>query len=542
MNYILYSLLLVADDSMSFLSSESELRQICKIYEYFSKHYDVKFSYEKTIVHIFGDKKLLKRLREDEDLITFDGNPLLYPTESAHLGTVVHENPYETNKANIENRIKQTNKKLHNLLGSSINANKILHHKLQKTAYCTYLKSSLISTLEQFPLNPGEMSRISCYERSVIRNFFQLRKNATVDPLYLFLGQEPIECSLHRAVFSLFYNVWTCGKMKLTETAEICKKFLNINLKMETWPQYIRRLCKLYKIQDPVELLEIDPPNSEVWRNYIKDRLQSYHEDKLKTKCNLMKISPYLNINERYFSLGLDLRLKIPISKNDIRGVNLCIQHIIGEYPCGENINRRNREISKYCKLCLQRNIEVVESSYHILSECHTIWEDDTVLKQAEITNLVASDALQKENEELKEIFTLNKDIYVQFILDPLSPNLEKEMKLSLFSEKEAGPDKPVRNGTDLASQSPIPTEPHPTNNQRVRKFLIESTKLIKFIDDRRKINLNIYFKEKKRRDALAVRSSKGSSGQQNLRQAAKGTRRITSYFNSNPAPNFFPS
>jgi len=61
-------LLLVADDSMSLVPDKESLMALIDLYVWYSKNYAVDFAFNKTVLNVFGDPKLLEDLKNDPNV------------------------------------------------------------------------------------------------------------------------------------------------------------------------------------------------------------------------------------------------------------------------------------------------------------------------------------------------------------------------------------------------------------------------------------------------------------------------------------------
>ena len=92
---------------MSIVGDIESLKAIINLYTWYSKSYAVNFAFDKTVINVFGSKKMLDEIKND-DSIKINGERPLFDEITDHLGLKVCQDTTITAITNVENRIKKT--------------------------------------------------------------------------------------------------------------------------------------------------------------------------------------------------------------------------------------------------------------------------------------------------------------------------------------------------------------------------------------------------------------------------------------------------
>ena len=177
------------------------------VYSFFSNAYDVLYSYSKTILNVYNNKKI-KEMIMKEKLFKLGGEVPMYDETSVHLGLLMSENREEVEDLNVKNRISKTEAKLFSSKYPTIASDKNLPANYLGKLHRTFIKPCMTSGLSSLTLDNKQISRLVTKEKQLVRYIFHLRKKSPVIPIYLMLGMEDIECNLQRETLALFYNSW----------------------------------------------------------------------------------------------------------------------------------------------------------------------------------------------------------------------------------------------------------------------------------------------------------------------------------------------
>ena len=108
-----YALLLVADDSMSFVKGKNEFKIASRIYQHYAEEFGVKYGYDKINLNTYGPKGNLP----DCEGLEFGGYPQKVTEHSMHVGLDVCQNLKETERSNVAMRVAKTQNKTFAVMG-----------------------------------------------------------------------------------------------------------------------------------------------------------------------------------------------------------------------------------------------------------------------------------------------------------------------------------------------------------------------------------------------------------------------------------------
>ena len=204
-----------ADDSLSCTMDLGEMMAMSYIYEYYATTFDVAYAFSKTIFNVYNNPDL-KTVIMKESLFRLDGIPPLYDESSVHLGLIMTEHLDKVNIRNVSNRIEKTEKKLFAMNFPNPVSNKNVPLSYSAKLHNTFIKPSLTSGLSALTISGKPLTKLINCEKKLIRHMFNLRKQASVLPLYLLLGMVPIQTDLEKESLSLFLNSWSNPENPLT--------------------------------------------------------------------------------------------------------------------------------------------------------------------------------------------------------------------------------------------------------------------------------------------------------------------------------------
>ena len=79
----------------------------------------------------------------------------------------------------------------------------------------------MLAGLQALNLTNESLELLVKYEENIIRKVFKQRDLASTTPLYFFWNVEPVEITMHKMIFSLFYGIW---RDTTSPTCKISKK------------------------------------------------------------------------------------------------------------------------------------------------------------------------------------------------------------------------------------------------------------------------------------------------------------------------------
>ena len=131
----------------------------------------------------------------------------------------------------------------------------------------------------------------------MMRAIFDQRPHCSVTPLYYMWGEEPIEASLHKMVFSLHYSMWldiTSPTVKISKAVAKDK-----NLVGNYWILMVSKLCVLYDLPPPTMMWDLETPSKNHWKKFLYKIIDDYWSKIMKNRIEKLKILRF--IGEDYF-------------------------------------------------------------------------------------------------------------------------------------------------------------------------------------------------------------------------------------------------
>ena len=244
---------------------------------------------------------------------------------------------------------------------------------MQYQTWIVFIKPVLRSELAALPIRSTAIKSLTAFHKKVLRAILKLSQYSPVVPLYFMLGEVPIEATLHLDILSLFWNIWNNPQTKVYEVVKYLLKMSDD--KSLTWSAHIRTIFKLYRLADPLVLLNTSPWPKVRWKHHVHALVTSYHERLLRNKAATNSKLSFLNVQ----TLGLSGRLHPTIAwlqtTQDVAIVRPHVKMLTGDYQCSA-YHGSDRGLDPSCKLCLQSQCQPTpqpappEDLVHLLSQC----------------------------------------------------------------------------------------------------------------------------------------------------------------------------
>lgn len=412
---------LVADDSMSWVSSPEELQAVISLFEYYGKAYAMEFCFPKTLINVYGKKEDVEKIRTSSN-IKIAGNEPNFPEEAVHLGLTQCQDNSRTEVVNATRCKNKAMGKLLNMFGDRFSSGIPLRMSLNKVIWNTYIKPTLLTGLNALVIKDDSMKILQQFQETVIRRMFKVRDKASITPLLDISGIEPVEASLHKQVFSLFYNFWLNPETPSSKLNKLILQNPEKYKKMNYWPNHVRDLCDKYNLPSPLKLLSEKIPSKEAWKSYIEKKINSYHQNKMKDKIEEMSTTAFLIDKKRYrYSKKGRQFINAPETLNDVRSAGIKSLFLADEYPtrCHDNRIRGRRGEDDSCKHCLKNGRAESDTTTHAIEFCSLVQnEDDLHHVWSKILEQSAA-ILDTCPTFLSTYFKLNPGAKTTFILNP---------------------------------------------------------------------------------------------------------------------------
>ena len=415
------SVICIADDTYAVSNNPRRLQGLIDIIGHYGKRYRLIFGAGKTKVTVTGSKHDMQYYLEN-NIWTLYGKKLTVAENNDHLGLIVSGKDEESK--NIQKNIKATRESLFGFLGNIFAYRCKLSQAVQYHTWSVFIKPVLKSRLSALPVRPHMMQPLLQFHHKILRAILKLSQYSPIPPLYFLLGELPLEATLHLDTFSLFWNIWNNPQTKVFEVIKYLLMISDSN--SLTWAAHIRILFSLYKLPDPLVLLNSAPWSKQKWKSLTKIAVLSHHEAlwRQKAACNF-KLQ-YLNVQ----ATGLTSRIHPIISQlrttQDVALVRPHIKILAGDYLCYAFL-AHDRGISPHCRLChaLAPHLAPPSEDYeHLLTRCRAT-ADTRASRIPGLLNTIAQYSIH--NTLLTEA---SHPKMTQFIIDCTSLNLPTDIRV----------------------------------------------------------------------------------------------------------------
>ena len=403
----------VADDTYLLTETPSSLQAALNLVNYFGKRYRIVFNADKTKLVVTGSKADMEYYRSVSPW-TLNNERITVCENNDHLGLVVSGTREE--QKNLEANIQECRKSLFSLLGPAYAYKCLLPPTVKIHLWRTYNLPILRSGLSSLPIRPSHISSISTFQNKILRGFLHLSQSSPIPALYFLLGEQPIEALLHMDVLSLFFNIWSHPDTTVFKIIQYILKMAGN--KSNTWAVHVRLICLQYGLPDPLALLNQPVWPKALWSQYVKSKVLSYTETKLRKLSQRNSKMCYLNVELVGLSGAPHVALLNIKNTQDVRKLRYHLKFLTGDYLTEERLSL-NQGTSPQCKLCHAP----VESLDHVLTGC---------LGTAETRRRILPDLLNvvSQVQPMSSILSSQSNYLTQFILDCTSLNLPNSFRV----------------------------------------------------------------------------------------------------------------
>ena len=118
-----------------------------------------------------------------------------------------------------------------------------------------------------------------------------------------------------------------------------------------TWSAHVRILFQLYKLSDPLVLLNSQPWSKETWKQHTKAAIISHHEATLRQTASRNIKLQYLNVQATGLTGRLHPALAWVQTTQDVSTVRPLVKMLAGDYLCFAELSH-DRGLDPHCRLC----------------------------------------------------------------------------------------------------------------------------------------------------------------------------------------------
>ena len=244
-------------------------------------------------------------------------------------------------------------------------------------------------------------------------------QNQTPTPSIHFLtGELPFEGQIHKDVFSVFHSVWSNPDSKIFKIIKYLLEHSGDNSR--TWAVYIRQLCFMYNMEDPLICLQRDPPPKSTFKEYVATKIASFHETELRQMATKSESMKYFNV--ALFGLRGCCHPSIcnVLDTKEVKNMRIHLKVLSGDYLTFEKQSRQSGG-SPNCRSCLSG---AIESVCHMATSCMALHTPrQRVMKEILQYCITHTIELQQYLE--------NNEMLTQWLVDPTSMNLPVRVNIS---------------------------------------------------------------------------------------------------------------
>ena len=406
-----YALLLVADDSMSFVKGKGQFKVASRIYQHYAEEFGIKYGYDKINLNTFGPKGNLP----DCEGLEFGGYKQKVTEHSLHVGLDVCQNIKETERSNVALRVGKAQNKTFAVMGKLWQEKKQIKLEASREVFRGVIKPTLTAGLAALCVENNDMEPINRFCEKILRRTFRVREKSMVDPLYQILQVAPPQCDLHCQVFALLYNIWKLeGPVK-----DLVSHLLNDrSLKLKYWPMHVNKLCKQFVIPSIQEMFALDPPDKSAFKSFANERIKNYYSEKLKSKIQRSVSLRLIHPDDFDFqSKKLSPIITTAYTRREVVAMKINILHLLGEYKCGDNLARIRVRSNPRCEYCE----DDLDNSEHAIMKCGILNENAAFHAQLQkIKTWLQTESIMSDYE-IEELIVSNPDAFIRWILNPIS-------------------------------------------------------------------------------------------------------------------------
>ena len=224
-------------------------------------------------------------------------------------------------------------------------------------------------------------------------------------------------------VLSLFYNIWVNSNTKVHAVVKYLLTMCDQN--SLTWSAHVRIIFQLYRLPDPLLLLEETPWSKEQWKSIANTAVITHHEKSLRISALNNHKLKYLNIQATGLSGKPHPIFSWILTTQDVMVIRPHLRMLAGDYQCYA-YQASDRGLDPSCKICqsLGHHPAPAEDLVHILTRCRAT-ADTRSRYLPELLNTVA-----KYFPTCNLLCNTTHDILTQFILDCSSLNLAPDTRI----------------------------------------------------------------------------------------------------------------
>ena len=413
----------VADDDFLMSDDPVKLQGLIDIAEHYGNRYRITYGASKTKITVSGSD-IDQTYYRDTTPWTMGGEHIKVTHDNEHLGQIV-SGSHQIEK-NIDLRILKSRGSLFKLLGPAFAYKCMLSPVVKLHLYRTYICPITRSGLSSFTLRQSSLQPLIIFQRKILRSILKLSKWSCIPALHFLTGELPVEGIIHRDVFSLFYSTWANPDTKIYEIVNYLLKSSTENSR--TWSIFLRQLCQMYGLADPLQCLKKDAPKKSEFKEDVRTKITAFYEKELRNKAKTNSNMTYLNVAVSGLRGKRHPALSNMMTTREVQKSRPHIKMLCQDYY---TYQRRSDQSggSPHCRACSDQytadsDKKPAETISHILTVCSAY---------SDIRERILTEYAQVCITSDFDFNTIlrNSEALTQFILDPSSLNLTQRISYS---------------------------------------------------------------------------------------------------------------
>ena len=402
----------VADDLYLMSNSQTKLQALIDIAEKYGQQYRIKYGANKTKITVVGSTIDMQYYKDVAPWQIAQQN-IDVTENNEHLGQIVSG----TNQIskNIDQSLKKGRASIFGLLGPAFAFKCLLGPLVKIHLFRTFTCPRLRSGLSSFALRRNQITPLSLFHRKTLKGILHLSQSSPSPAIHFLLGELPVEGKIHRDMFSLFYSIWCNPQSKIYQ---IVKHILNTSPESSTtWAINLRHICRMYKLEDPLAMLQRDPLPKGHFREIVFTKILAFHENELRTAASSNSKMKYLNVachglRGRHHPCLSDIK-----TVTEVRKLRPHLKFLTCDYLTHQTKFDHTQMGNPLCRSCEKEN----ETISHIVAKCAAY----AMLRKRLLSQLEEACPQIVSGLDMTE-----EETCTQFILDPSSLNLTSRMNI----------------------------------------------------------------------------------------------------------------
>ena len=271
-----------ADDVLLASNNAHEMQCMINLCAGYAEENGYKLHPQKSVVtHLIGNC-------DDPKNWQLGNKPMTTSTEFIHLGLNWHRNSLSPD---VDKNIQSARATAYALMGAGMYGENGASPAVSSKMISTYVLPRLVYGLDAVVLNKKQVTRLSVYYRSLLRQIQGLPGRTSNEAVHLLSGTLPLEATLHTRIFSLFGAI---QRLNCNHTMyQLAERQLAIGGK-HSWFTLIKNLLKLYNLD--LDFLWNSTWDKLSWKRLIKATVQTHWFREIiqstKDKSTLSKLDP----------------------------------------------------------------------------------------------------------------------------------------------------------------------------------------------------------------------------------------------------------